>query len=420
MLKRTNTVSVPRNLSHITTIPPKSEVSPYEVDMTRDNVEAIWNTVESFYRTGLQPGISLVLRRQGQVVINRALGHARGNEPSEFEGNNAERKVLTPDSPICFFSASKAITAMLIHKLKEERKIKLSDRIADYIPEFGCNGKEMITIEQVLSHRAGVPTIPIKNPHPSLLFRWQSVIDLINSGYASDSAGTVQAYHAITGGYILGELIHRVTGQTVSEYLQKTIAAPLGATHLTYGLADEHLEEAAFNYSTGAKPVFPISVLAKRALGADFEKIASISNTADFMKSVIPAGNIYGTADELSRFYQMLLNGGQWDGKQVFDPQTVKEAIRPAGPLTLDGTLMIPIRYSNGFMLGENLFSLFGAKAGNAFGHLGLINIVSWADPDRDISVALLNTGKSLDPRTLPALGKFLLSVTRNCSIVNR
>ena len=76
---------------------------------------------------------------------------------------------------------------------------------------------------------------------------------------------------------------------------------------------------------------------------------------------------------------------------------------------------MIPIRYSTVMMLGESLFSLFGAKAPKAYGHLGLINIVSWADPDRDISVAFLNTGKSLDPRSFPALGKVLYAISSNC-----
>ena len=80
---------------------------------------------------------------------------------------------------------------------------------------------------------------------------------------------------------------------------------------------------------------------------------------------------------------------------------------------------MIPIRYSNGFMLGESLFSLFGIKAKHAYGHLGLMNIVSWADPARDISVALMNTGKTLDPASLPALAKILIAISRNASVIN-
>lgn len=420
MFKKTNTVSVPRNLGSVTQIDSKAETSPYDVSMTRDNVEAIWNSVESFYRTGLQPGMTMVVRRQGEIVLKRAIGHARGNPPPNHPEPDEDIQLINPDTPVCLFSASKAITAMLIHKLKEQGKLALTDRVAQYIPEFACNGKENITLGQVLAHRAGVPLIPMKNPHPSLMFKWESVIDLINCGYTDKGHGRQQAYHAITGGYILGEVARRITGKSVDALLKEIIAQPLGAKYLTYGVDKAHQDKAAFNYSTGADPMFPINVLAKRALNIDFEKIAAISNSSDFMNVAIPAGNIYGTADEVSRFYQMMLDGGQYNGKQVFEADTIAQAVAPAGPLTVDQTLMIPMRFSNGFMLGENLFSLFGVKAGKAFGHLGLINIVTWADPSRELSVAFLNTGKSLDPRSVPALGKVLVSVSTNCSVLRK
>lgn len=419
MFKRTNHITVPKQLGSVTQIDTQAEISPYDVSMTRDNVEAIWNSVESFYKTGLQPGMTMVIRRQGEIVLKRAIGHARGNAPANHSEQETAIIPMQPDTPICLFSASKAITAMLVHKLVELGQVDLNERVATYIPEFGCNGKENITVSQVLAHRAGIPIIPMKNPHPSLMFKWDSVIDLINSGYTSQGDGRTQAYHAIVGGYVLGEIIQRVTGKSVAQALADFIAKPLGAKYLTYGLPPKHRDSAAFNYSTGATPPFPINALAKRALNIDFEKIASISNTDDFMNVAIPAGNIYGTADEVSRFYQMMLDGGSYNGKQLFEAETIRNAIRPAGPLTVDRTLMIPIRFSNGFMLGENLFSLFGIKAKKAYGHLGLINIVSWADPARELSVAFLNTGKSLDARSVPALGKVLASVSQNCSILH-
>lgn len=418
MFKKTNTIPVPKNVGAVTHVDSKAETSPYDVSMTRDNIEAIWNSVESFYRTGLQPGMTMVIRRQGEIVLKRSIGHARGNPPPGHMDQDVNQILMTPDTPICLFSASKAITAMLVHKLQEQGKLDLNDTIGQYIPEFACNGKENITIAQVLSHRAGVPQIPISNPHPSLLFKWDSVIDLINSGHTKRGDGSQQAYHAIVGGYIAGELIKRITGQSIEANLEKYIARPLGAKYLTYGLDTQHHQTAAYNYSTGAPPMFPINILAKRALNIDFEKVASISNTSGFMNASIPAGNIYATADEVSRFYQMMLDGGQFNGKQLFEAETIKVAIQPAGPITIDQTLLIPIRFSTGFMLGESVFSLFGIKAQKAYGHLGLINIVTWADPARDISVAFLNTGKSLDPRSLPALGKVLLSVSSNCSVL--
>lgn len=419
MFKKVNLVDVPKKLHTVTDIDTQSEVSPYDVGMTRDGVEAIWNSVEGFYKTGLQPGLGMTIRRHGEIVLNRAIGH-RTLERLGNQQYAAEQSLLKTDTPVCLFSASKAITAMLVHKLHEEGKINLNEKVASYIPEFACNGKEDITLSMVLSHRAGIPVIPMTNPHPSLLFKWDSVIDLINSAHTGKGDGSQQAYHAIVGGYVLGEVIQRVTGKSVNDYLLATISKPLNAKYLSYGLKPSDHQEAAHNYSTGAPPAFPINVLAKRALNIDFEKVAAISNTTEFMNSVVPAGNIYGTADDVSRFYQMMLDQGQFNGQQVFQPETIKRAVKPVSKLTLDKTLMIPMRFSEGFMLGENLFSLFGVKARKAFGHLGLINIVSWADPSRDISVSFLNTGKSLDPRTLPALGKVLISVSRNCSTVSK
>lgn len=251
---------------------------------------------------------------------------------------------------------------MLIHKLQEQGKLNLNDKVGSHIPEFACNGKENITIAQVLSHRAGVPQIPVSNPHPSLLFKWKSVIDLINAGHTNRGDGSQQAYHAIVGGYILGEVIERITGKSVEQCLEEFISTPLGATYLTYGLDEKHQNSAAFNYSTGARPIFPINILAKRALNIDFEKVASISNTKEFMDASIPAGNIYGSADEVSRFYQMMLDGGKYKGKQLFETSTIASATAPAGSLTFDQTLMIPIRFSNGFMLGKVYFRCSASK----------------------------------------------------------
>ncbi|WP_291739761.1 serine hydrolase, partial [Limnobacter sp. UBA1615] len=110
MFKKTNTVSIPRNVGSVTQIDSKAETSPYDVSMTRDNIEAIWNSVESFYRTGLQPGMTMVVRRQGEIVLKRSIGHARGNPPPNHPDQDVEQVLMTPDTPICLFSASKAIT----------------------------------------------------------------------------------------------------------------------------------------------------------------------------------------------------------------------------------------------------------------------------------------------------------------------
>src|SRR5205823_7554561 len=89
---------------------------------------------------------------------DRAIGHASGNGPGDRPG--APKVLATPDTPFCIFSASKAITAMVVHLLDQRGLIHIDDRVCEYIPEFAKHGKDAITIAHVLSHRAGVPNIP--------------------------------------------------------------------------------------------------------------------------------------------------------------------------------------------------------------------------------------------------------------------
>lgn len=412
MARKHNRIDVPRDLASVTSYDPRRECRPRDVDLSPHAVDKIWGAVESMYRSGLHPGIQLTVRRRGRVVLDRAIGHARGNGP---EDSGRERVLLTPQSPICLFSSSKSITAMLAHKLVEQKKLGLDDRVADYIPEYAAQGKGQTTLRELLAHRAGIPSLPVKDVDPSLLTQWDTVIRLLCAARPSAGLGQQQSYHAATAGYIVGELVQRISGKPLAQVLREEIAEPLGARHLTYGLPEEERPTAALNYSTGAKPGFPLNLVAKRALGVDFELLGPIANRADFLSSVVPAANIHSTADESCRFYEMLLRGGELDGRRIFNPETVAEAVRPVSKIQIDRTLLVPIRFSTGFILGERPFGLYGGNCPNAFGHLGFINIVCWADPDRDISVALLNTGKSMAPESLPLLGKVLWSIGYHC-----
>jgi CubicO group peptidase (beta-lactamase class C family) len=140
----------------------------------------------------------------------------------------------------------------------------------------------------------------------------------------------------------------------------------------------------------------PLSTLLLRALGVPFRQVAEMSNDERFLTSIIPSGNVVATADELSRFYQLLLNGGELDGIRIFEPQTIRRAISEHSYLEFDLTLTLPIRYGMGFMLGGKWLSLYGPDTQYAFGHLGFTNIISWADPQRQIAAALVTNGKPL------------------------
>lgn len=410
-----NSVKVPQSLATVTTIDRVKEVDPASVGMSAQGVEAIWRAVEGLYASGTHPGISLCMRRKGEVVMHRAIGHAMGNAP--HASADEEKVLMRPETPVCLFSASKAVTALLMHLLREDKLINLHDPVSFYAPEFGQRGKKNITIHQVLSHRSGVPGLPSGTPIETL---WDNdhIWRLLCEAESASVHGDKLAYHALTGGYILERVVEKVTGKGVQHLLDERIRKPMGMKYFRYGLEDRYAPFAAENHPTGMKPFFPVSYLIKRALGGPLEKIGEVTNSPQFRRAVIPAGNIFGTAEEINRFFQMMLNGGEWNGKQICDPMTVRRITQEFASVQFDRTLMLPMRYSAGLMLGGSPFGLWGKESSEAFGHIGLINKMCWADPARDISVGLLTTGVPVVANFLPSIVRFLKQIDKHCPAV--
>ena len=212
------------------------------------------------------------------------------------------------------FSASKVVTAMLVHKLAEDHLIDLLAPVAHYLPEFGVNGKQHITAAHILSHRAGLPTIQ-GDFETDLLFDTPAVVKVLFDAKPQSRSGHKAAYHAVTGGYILGELIQRVSGMDARQYLQQLITTPLGMKHFNYGLAPEHRGTEAVGYATGLKSVLAVDWFLQNALGGDLDTVVNLTNDPRFMDVICPAGNIFATADEACRFFELLLRGGELDGE---------------------------------------------------------------------------------------------------------
>jgi len=386
----------------VTSIDVEGEVEPRAVGVEREPVERIWGAVEHLYAAGVHPAMSLCVRRRGRIVLNRAIGHVRGNSPED--GPEVPKVPVFTDTPFCIFSVSKAITAVVMHVLDERGLIHLGDRVADYIPEFGQRGKEWVTLRHVLTHRAGVPTIPRESAVLELLSHPEAIVELLCRAEPRSPAGRRLAYHAVTGGFLLAEVVKRVTGRTIREVLRDEILAPLGYRWTNYGVAPEDVPRVAENAFTGRPPPWPWSKVVERALGAGMAEATRISNTPEWLTNIVPSGNIVSTADELCRFFQLLLDGGVQDGIRVFGPRLVRRAVVETSYLEMDFTLLLPVRYGSGLMLGTERASPFGPGTPRAFGHHGFINVFGWADPERDISVAFLTSGKPFVSGHLPRL----------------
>ncbi len=368
------------------------EEDPAAAGLSVSDVDAMWRSVVRLYQTGLHPAIALCVRRRGRVVLDRAIGHLRGNAPG---ADAREAKTLVRhDALFNFFSASKAVTAMVMHLLDERSLLHLDDAVAEYFPEFAKHGKEGITIRHLLTHRAGIPSVPGAGIDLATISDRDRLLQILCEAKPLSVPGRRLAYHAVTGGFVLGEVVRRVTGRDLRQVLRDEVLAPLGFRTFGYGVPVDRVEEVAQNAFTGLPALPPQSWALERAIGVGVREAAEMSNDPRFLTAVVPSGNVIGTAEEASRFFQVLLEGGALGGVRVFSERTVRRAVREQSYLEVDSFIGMPIRYAMGFMLGGEHFSPYGPRTGRAFGHIGFTNTIAWADPDRDLSVGLMTSGK--------------------------
>lgn len=376
----------------VTSIDTQSECDPKEVGLTRADIETIWSSVVDFYEAGIHPAISICIRRNGKIILNRAIGHTHGNGPKD--GRDVQKVLATPDSLFNLFSASKAITAMVIHHLAERGLIKINDPVCAYLAEFELGHKQHISIGHVLSHQSGVPTIPEEALDLDILQNPEAIRAIFTNTNTQWKSGRKVGYHALSGGFILSELVKAVTGESIRDYFKKYFLDPLQFKHFNYGVPQEIAHEVAPHVYTGIPfPQLVEKLYISRLLGMSYKDAIELSNDERFLTGIIPSANIIGTAEETSRFYEMLLQGGTLNGVQVLKPETIQQA-RVLQVDGFDKMIGIPIKYSQGFMLGRKYLSMYGNDTPQAFGHIGFINVVGYADPERDISVGIMNSGK--------------------------
>jgi CubicO group peptidase (beta-lactamase class C family) len=391
-------IGVPRDLAAITTT--GVEADPHEAGMTPAAVERIWRGVEALFRSGVHPAIGLCVRRNGVVVLDRALGWERGADPAE----DRAPEVARPGTPYCVYSASKAVTATVVHLLVDRGTLHLDDHVADYVPQFAAPQLDQITIDHVLSHRAGIPLIPRDLVDLDRLADTDVLLDAIPKLKVAHAAGAALSYHAVSGGFVLAEVVKQATGKDIRDVLTAEILRPLGFRWTSYGVAADDVEAVGRNYPTGPPVLPPLSLMLSRTLGMPVDDVTRAGNDPRFLAAVVPAANVVTTANELSRFYEILRRGGTLDGVQVLRPETIRAALVERSYHEIDRSLGAPLRHASGYMLGARLLGLFGPDSDDAFGHLGFTNVMGWADPRREITVGLITSGKPVLAPHLPSL----------------
>lgn len=410
-LRKSGMIHLPESLEEVTCVDSR-EVPPDMAGLKRKQVEKIWRDFEMLYLTGLYPAMSMCIRRSGQLVLHRSIGHRVGNGPEDDE--RTPKVLMDLDSPICLFSASKCITALLIHWLAEQGKLSLEDPIHQYLSQFKSTKVGELSILHLLSHRAGIPSLP-RGIKGEALYERETMLLKISRLEPLWSEGKEVGYHAVTGGYILGAIVEKVSGKGLRQVVDEVIRQPLGFKYFNYGLAPSLREKMVLNYETGARLNFILDQVIQRLIGASVDAVVEASNNVKFLEAVIPAVNAFATADELATFFEVLCNKGVHNGRQIFSEQVVRQATSPVGKPQFDRMLLAPMHYSAGFMLGANPVGLWGVFSAKAFGHLGFTNNFGWADPDKNLSVAILTSGNPVVGTHIGRIGRLILDITRFC-----
>jgi len=405
-------VDVPSNLDAVCTRGP--EDAPDDGGLTHADVEAIDGAVRDLYRSRVHPAVSVCLRRHGAVVYNRGYGYARGGAPDDAPG--AEKVPLAHDAPHCLFSASKAFMAIALHRLDDDGVLHIDDPVSAWLPSFDRRDKRHVTLRDLLTHRAGLPRVTGSRDELDLLADTAGLVERLAATPTTGRPGSRLAYHALTGGWVIDQVVREATGgASIDDVLRDRLMRPIGLDGVGYGLDVDRRPKRVDNATTGPPLNAGLSFVARRALGVPFDEVATIANDDRFFDAVIPSANLFASAEEACRFFEMMRRGGELDGVRVLEPRTIRRMVTPTSFGELDGTLLLPVRYGVGVMLGARPAGLFGPNSTRAYGHLGFMFNFVWADPARHISCAILTSGKALLGPHLAPTGRLLWTIGRRC-----
>lgn len=330
---------------------------------------------------GRFPGGQLVVRQGGEAALEVATGVARGFRPDDGE----EAVPVTPTTRFAVFSASKPVVALALAMLEERGVIDVNAPVAKYFPAFAANGKSELTVLEVLTHRACVFT-PELLASPREWGSEEKVREALVQAKPRFPRGTL-AYMPYEYGWILAEVVRGATGRRLDEFIHTEISAAAGIPGLRFGAVASELAGLAKTYwlSSGSVKVAGVE------LSKTFEHD---NNLPEVLTAFVPGAGLVCTASDLAAFYEVLVRGGVTrSGKRLVTAETLAR-YTTAGGAAYDRSNRLPLRVGRGFLLGSLTPSIYGWwGTQRCFGHAGAFCTLAWADPDRDLAVAIVTNG---------------------------
>lgn len=308
-------------------------------------------------------------------------------------GNRWER-----DTIVGVFSSTKGVTAVGANVAIERGLLDPAAPVAAYWPEFAANGKESITVGEVLSHRAGLPLVEGTFTLDQAL-SWDPIVRALASAAPVWEPGTQHGYHMRTFGWLVGELLRRTTGRSPGAFLREEVLAPLNAD-FWIGLPSSQEPRVAALVPPNPTPKAALAGLGDSLLIArvfsnpsDLFDYDEMWNSPALHAAELPSSNGIGNARALARVYASCIGEG-FDGRRTLSDSTVEAAttVRSQGP---DAVLLVETCFGLGFMLGQ---SFGAANPPTAFGHAGAGGSLAFADPASGLAFAYVMNDLRFDP----------------------
>lgn len=385
--------------------------NPRQVGLDPAKVEALLQRAEREVNEGLLPSAQVAIARHGKIAAMRTVGHA-------VQGG--QDKPATNQTSYVIFSCTKAIVSSAVWILLGEGKLDLGERVAEIVPEFATNGKDVITVEQVMLHIGGFPNAPY--PQHEWSDRAKR-LERFSKWRLEWPVASQYMYHPTSGFWVLAEIIERRTGKDFREFVRDRIATPLGLPGLNLGVprnrqdrvADVvHVGEALTNEERaklGLPPMPETEVTEEAIMGF---------NDPAVREAGVPGGGGIMTAGDLALFYQGILHNRGIDGKQIWKPEILGEALRVRSGDYKDPIFRVRCNRGLGVVIagGDGMANYRGfgkTNSADAFGHGGAGGQIGWADPATGISLGYCTNGFDRNDLRQGRRGVALSSLAAQC-----
>ncbi|GAA3076524.1 serine hydrolase domain-containing protein [Pseudonocardia yunnanensis] len=355
------------------------------MDDMQGDVQAV---LDRLIESGAERGLQVAVYRNGEQVVEAVAGVA-----------DAETgRLVTASTPFFATSTGKGVTATVVHVLAERGVLDYDTPIVELWPEFGAHGKEGATLQHALTHSTGVPGLPVAT-QPEDFLDWDGMCALIADAEPWWEPGTATGYHAQTFGWIVGEIVRRVTGKRISQVLHDEVAGPLGvADELFFGVPPTEMSRLArledpVPAASGDEqpPALPSPGAPDGWVWAPpaTAPVAAFGNRADLLAADIPATGTM-TARAVARMYAALMH--DVDGVRLISESRLREATALAVE-GVDAVFSFPVQRGLGYAVG-GLGGVFEGPA--VFGMPGSGGTAAFADRASGTAVAVLKNRNTI------------------------